>query len=235
MSPSWIIAIINWFSKKFGDELIIYTLDRISNRLQSIFASRNILILGEEQTGKTSLILFLTTGKPYVVIDGEIQPPDRTSGYVVIDKKLTLDEGQRIKIKRDVPGDEDLRTYWEMAIEEIKPTGIIYMLDGRHNKVELEKAVNNIYDEVLRYYEEGDGAGLEALHIFVNFLDQWGRDPVKNRQKLRRISDLFDKQLATRESLQYIRVRFSATQLSPYKDSWVETERALFSFGADLI
>ncbi|RMG24762.1 MAG: hypothetical protein D6732_23270 [Methanobacteriota archaeon] len=234
MTPSWITAVVGWFAEKFGGKLVVYTLDKIRGRLQSIFASRNILILGSEQTGKTSLILFLTTGKPYEIVKGEIKPPDKTLGYVVVDKKVSLNEGQWIKLKRDVPGEADLRSYWEMAIDEIKPTGIIYMLDGRLTGEKLENAVTEIFDEVLCHYE-GSGAGLEALHVFVNFVDQWGTTPVANREKLRWISELFDKQLERYKGLQYIRVSFAATQLSPNKDAWIEVERALFAFGADLL
>ena len=235
MAPSWIVPVLNWFAERFGNKLVVFTLDKIRSKLQSIFATRNILILGGSQTGKTSLVLFLTTGKPYVIEGGEIRPPEKTLGYAVVDKRVALSEDLRVKLKRDLPGERDLRTYWRMALEEIRPTGIIYMLDGRIEGRELEGAIREIYDEVLSYYEEGSGAGLESFHIFVNFVDQWGTTPVEIREKLRRISRKFDELLKDHESLHYIRVGCSATQLSPFKDSWIEAERALFSFGADLL
>ncbi len=235
MLPTSLTAIITWLAEKFGSKFIVYSLDKIRSKLQSIFASRNILILGSEQTGKTSLMLLLTTGKPYNIVNGEIQPPEKTLGYAVVDKKFTLNEDQWVKLKRDVPGEEDLRAYWEQAIEEVRPTGIIYMLDGRLEKEKLEKAIKEIFDEVLYYYEDNAGVSLEAFHIFVNFADQWGINLLTTREKLRRIEQMFDKQLAEHKNLQYIRFRCAETQLSLNKDSWIDAERALFNFGTDLI
>jgi len=128
-----------------------------------------------------------------------------------------------------------MRSLWKMAIEQVKPVGIIYMINGRLEKDELEEQIQEIFDEVLCHYEGNQGAGLEAMHIFVNFVDLWGINNVEIRNKLRKISDSFDKRLKSKPSLQYLRVDCSATQLSPNKDSWIETDRALFSFGADLL
>lgn len=234
MIPVWLTAIASWFAEKFGGKIIAFGLDKIRTRLQSIFASRNILILGDSQTGKSSLILYLTTGKPYRIDKGEILPPEKTLGYAVIDKKIDVNENQ-LSVKRDVPGEQDLRAFWKIAIDEVKPVGIIYVINGRLEKDEMEQAIQDIFDDVLCHYEGSQGAGLEALHVFVNFVDQWGKNNVEVRNKLRKISQSFDKRLASKPSLQYLRIGVSATQFSRNKDSWVEADRALFSFGSDLL
>lgn len=228
---SWITTVAAWFAEKFGGKIVVFGLEKIQSKLREIFASRNILILGGEQTGKSSLISYLTTGRPYEIIRGEIRPPEKTSGYVVLDKKFDLDE-HWLKIKRDVPGEEI--DYWKMAIEEIQPTGIIYMIDGRLSKRKLREAIAEIFDGVLDIYVNGNGSGIEALHIFVNFADQWATTPIETRKMVRYVEEKFDDYLEKYPSLQYIKIGCSASQLSPHKDSWDETKQALYEFSARL-
>jgi hypothetical protein len=234
MIPVWLTSVTSWFAEKFGGKIVAFGLDKIRTKLQSVFATRNILILGDSQTGKSSLILYLTTGKPYQIENGQISAPEKTSGYAVVDKKVTVNDNQLV-VKMDLAGDQDMRSLWKMAIEKVRPVGIIYMLNGRLEKDELENEIEEIFDDVLCHYEGNQGAGLEAIHLFVNFVDQWGINNVEIRNKLRKISQSFDKRLNSKPSLLYLRVGVSATQFSPHKDSWIEADRALFSFGSDLL
>lgn len=236
VTVTWWMLVTKWVADVFGGQITAVAIDRISSRLKSIFATRNILILGDSQTGKTSLINYLSIGKPYEVRKGEIVPPDKTSGYIIVDKKIKLDE-RKLKVKYDVAGENDLvtRSIWKMVLTTLKPAGLIYMLDGRLDGVTLENAIDVIFDEILVVYEERKLGGLEALHVFVNFSDIWATSPVVERQKSREIEEMFDERLDKYKNLQNLRVGVSATQLSTNKVAWIELERALFSFGADLL
>lgn len=234
MIPVWLTTVSSWFVEKFGSKIVIFGVDKIRTRLQSIFASRNILILGDKQTGKTSLISYLTTGKPYEINEGKIHSPEKTDGYLVVDKRVSVNDNQ-LSIKWDVAGESDMRALWGMAIEKVKPVGIIYMINGRLDKDEMEKAIQEIFDDVLCHYEGNQGAGLKALHVFVNFVDQWGKNKVGIRSKLRKIEQSFDNRITDKPSLEYLEIGFSATQFSPHKDKWREADQALFSFGSNLL
>jgi GTPase SAR1 family protein len=230
--PLWLTTLAGWLTNTVGEKITTIAIDRVSERLKTIFATRNILILGDAQTGKTSLINYLTKGRPFNVRGGEAVAPDKTNAYVVVDKKVTL-EDQKVKIKMDVAGEDD--SAWKMALHTLKPSGVIYMLDGRLDNEELEDAVEKIFDEVLIHYAKGSLDGLEALHVFVNFCDAWSTTPVVERKKSRQIEEMFDAHLGEYANLENLRIRVAATQLSINKSSWTEVERALFSFGGDLL
>src|SRR5437762_14012327 len=123
--------VASWLLKTFGLDILLLARDALESQWRRLFASRNILILGAQQTGKSSLAAFLQRGKPYQVVDGEIRPPDPTAATVIVDRKFAVQNGNWLRIKRDLPGDPDLRATWAVALRETHPTGSIYMADGR--------------------------------------------------------------------------------------------------------
>ena len=232
----WWLAVIGWVAEKFGGLIATLTIDHIQKKLRSIFANRNILILGSAQTGKTSLIAYLTTGKTYKIADGTIMPPDKTLGTLVISKKKINLDGQKFRIEKDVPGDVKLQAHkiWRDAIRALQPTGIIYMIDGRSDEKKLEKALQEMYDVILTLYESGEQSGLVAVQICVNFSDIWANDERTERRKIREIDQWIDDKLTASKNLKNLKYKVAATQLSPHKNSWVEIEGALSSFRVNL-
>src|SRR5688572_21871223 len=95
----WVTDIIRWFVKNFGKDIVILVKNAIQRRWRQYFASRNILILGAKQTGKSSLALFLTTGKPYEIVENTKQGPDPTGITAIIDKKFEIQKGNWLNLK----------------------------------------------------------------------------------------------------------------------------------------
>lgn len=221
---------------KYHEEITIVAQSRIGKVYQFLFKQKLILILGDKATGKTALLAFLQTGKPYLVVDGEKQIPNPTLGVVLVDEKIQLSKEAEIKwghISNDIPG--DFRDEWRRLIAEINPHGIIYMIDGRLQGDSLKEKVGEIFDDVLVEYRDNT-RNLAALHIFVNFSDNWGGIPLKETRKKNEIAEYFEEFRSQPENARLIdlRVMVASTQLSPDKTLWKETEKALEHFAADL-
>jgi hypothetical protein len=227
-------TVASWLLRTFGLQILLLAKEALESQWRRLFASRNILILGAQQTGKSSLALFLQKGKPYQVVDGEVRPPDPTAATVIVDKKFAVQNGHWLRIKRDLPGDPDLRTTWASALKEVHPTGIIYMVDGRLDDGELDRAIGDAFDLVLSQYRTGPRE-LLALHVFVNHCDAWARTPADERERLARVTASFESRRRDHQPLETLRFSASATQLSPNRRSWPEVVRALHRFGADLL
>jgi hypothetical protein len=224
---------VKWIVKNFGADILVAVRDGIQSQWRRVFASKNILILGPRQTGKSSLMLFVQSGTPYEVIKGEIRPPDPTAAAMIVDSKFTLQKDNWLKLKKDVPGDLDLRRTWATAIADIKPIGIIYMIDGRRPR-EFAALIDEVFSDVLVHYRTSLGH-LLAFHVFINFGDQWATTPSIRREAVAKITELFETRAGDYAALAYLRFACSVTQLSPHKRSWEETTRAIYHFGADLI
>jgi hypothetical protein len=214
--------------------LIVLTTDYLQSRWRKMFAARNILVLGGKQTGKSSLMLFMQHGQPYEISTGDIKAPAPTAMAAIIDCKFSPDKAEWLRLRRDVPGDRDLRATWKQAIADIRPHGIIYMIDGRQEAAALVRDVSEIKSDVLSHYAEGAGH-LVALHVFLGFCDQWAVDPIGARRRRRIVEDALLEVIESSPALHYLRVHVSETQLSPARKGWVEVERALARFGADLV
>jgi Signal recognition particle receptor beta subunit len=234
--PLWLKDVITWFITTFGGEIVILAKDVLPNQWRRVFASRNILILGDKDTGKTSLVLYLQHGRPYEIVDGEIRLPNSTAGVgAVVDKKFSLQHGNWLKLKKDLPGDLDFRSTWAQAIKDIRPHGIIYMVDGRLLDDEISGVIAaGLRQHILQHYEKGLRE-LAAVHVFVNFADEWANSASSARAKERLIMDAFDTAIQGNAALSHLRFSVSATQLSPNRKTWQETSRALYRFGADLM
>jgi hypothetical protein len=223
--------VASWLLRTFGLQILLLAKEALESQWRRLFASRNILILGAQQTGKSSLALFLQKGKPYQIVDGEIRPPDPTAATVIVDRKFAVQNGHWLRIKQDLPGDPDLRSTWATAVKEIHPAGIIYMIDGR---ADLDQAVADGFALLLAHYASGPRE-LLAFHIFVNHCDAWARTPAAERERLAQVTAKFEELRHGHQQLETLRFSASATQLSPHRRAWPEVVRALHRFGADLL
>lgn len=226
--------VTSWLLKTFGLQILLLVKDALENQWRRLFASRNILILGAQQTGKSSLATFLQKGQPYQVVDGEVRPPDPTAAAVLVDRKFAAQNGNWLRIKRDLPGDPDLRATWATALREVHPAGIIYMIDGRQDAAGRAKAVDDAV-ELLRGHYAGGTRELLALHMFVNHCDAWATTPSLERARLTEITSAFEQRRRGQPGLESLRFAASATQLSANRRAWPEVTRALHRFGADLM
>lgn len=217
--------------------LFFYTRDAVLSAYRSMFEDHNLVILGGPQSGKTSLILLLTTGKPYFLgPNGEIIHPERTAGAVFVGKsaseKLRLEKiGSREHIPQDVGG--EFIEKWKAIIREVDPHGIIYMIDGRLPNEQLAHAVDDIFFIIAPLYSSGL-RHLRALHIFVNFTDQL------SQRRTNEVIDMVTASFSTRASnpnlryLRGLRSLVSPTHLSADCDAWPQTLTALEAFGTHM-
>ena len=231
--PKWLVEIAFWLGRTFGEYVVIVAKDKLQHYWRRQFASRNILILGAKQTGKTSLLIYLQQGKPYEVVDGEIRTPNPTALAAIVDKKFALDQGNWGRLKCDVPGDLDLRETWAQAIKDIQPHGIIYMVDGRLSDSKLETAVDDMFNDVLVHYTVGPRE-LAVIHVFVNFSDHWARSRLDEASKARFVAGVVESRQRPHRNLHEIQFDVASTQLAANKKTWPEVQRALKRFGADL-
>jgi hypothetical protein len=227
-------SMTSWLLKTFGLDILLLVKDALESQWRRMFASRNILILGAQQTGKSSLATFLQSGKPYQVVAGEVRPPDPTAATVIVDRKFAVQNGHWLRIKLDLPGDPDLRATWAAALREIHPAGIIYMIDGRLDDAALGRAADDAVAVLLAQYASGTRE-LLTLHMFVNHCDAWATSPAAERDGLTRVAAIFEARRRPHHALDTLRFTASATQLSPNRRAWPEVTRALHRFGADLI
>jgi hypothetical protein len=227
-------GVTSWLLKTFGLDILLLARDALESQWRRLFASRNMLILGAQQTGKSSLAAFLQKGKPYDVVDGEVRPPDPTAATVIVDRKFAVKHGHWLRIRRDLPGDPDLRGTWTAALREVHPAGIIYMVDGRLDDAGLGRALDDAVELLLAVYPGGTRE-LLALHMFVNHSDAWASTPAAERDGLARVTAAFEARRRPHHALDTLRFAASATQLSPNRRAWPEVTRALHRFGADLL
>ncbi|RYE84696.1 MAG: hypothetical protein EOO75_17805 [Myxococcales bacterium] len=224
---------LQWFVSTFGKDVLLYTADALQHQWSRLFKTRTILILGPKQAGKSTLLQFMRSGQPYEVVGDELRTPAPTAMAAVVDQKFAADKKNWLRLKRDVPGDLDLRDTWAQAIADVKPHGIIYLLDGRRSDEQLRADVQDIVPHVLVHYAESLGH-LAALHVFVNFCDGWGSGAPEQRRRLRLVRDELEDLVTATPSCAALRLDVAATQLSPNLQAWPEVERALRHFGADI-
>jgi hypothetical protein len=224
---------IRWL-REVAMPLVFLTRDYLQAKWRKAFAARNILIFGGKQTGKSSLMLFLRSGYPYQVSDGDLTPPAPTAMAAIVDCKFSPNKTEWLRLRKDVPGDRDLRATWKQAMADIRPHGIIYLIDGRREPAELASDVSEIQSDVLSHYTAGVGH-LVALHVFLGFSDQWATDSIIARRRCRVVEDALHRIVDASAALNHLRVHVSETQLSPARKSWTEVERALARFAADLV
>lgn len=226
--------LIKWLFSIFGEEIIILAKEKIQHQWRKMFTNVNVLFLGDKQSGKTALALFIQNDMPYIVTKtGEKIPPNPTLLTAIVDKKYPLQEKNWVRIAQDVPGDEQLRETWRQAVADLRPRGIIYLIDGSRDDsdVQVETACREVFDECYK----GSSNELAAFHVFVNFCDKWSTSPQVERRVLSKLRDKLNDELEKRPGFINLRTEVSATQLGIYSQKWDEVKRALHKFGADLM
>ncbi|BBD63601.1 hypothetical protein NIES2109_64760 (plasmid) [Nostoc sp. HK-01] len=230
---------IKWISKELIP-LLIRTADQLQKVFKNLFVGTNVLILGDIQTGKTALIYLMTYGKPYFLDKKGIKSIQPTGIGAIIGREVKISEDDTdsdvpIKLPVDYGGDKALRYLWRKAIEYYKPDGIVYMIDGRDES--LEKQFEPLFSDILTVKKGFNN--LKAIHIFVNFSDQWN----PNKSMFVKITKIRDTEnyfaLKFYETNYYkkfanIDIKFHEIQLSPDKDSWEDAKAALRIFGVGL-
>jgi hypothetical protein len=224
---------LRWLAKQFGGDILTWLASKLRIVWAKRFAKKNIVVLGPKQTGKSSLICFLSEGKPFKVVDGAIQTPDPTGAAVILSDDFKLPEGGPIHVPKDVGGDPHLRSQWKDLLETVRPHGIIFMLDGSKGEGVLRAGVEELGRDVLSHYAAGLNS-LASLHVFLNFADRWKTTPGVEHKQVGFVQDLIKGLRSQYPDLDHIRIQVSATQLSPHLRQWPETERALIHFSADL-
>ena len=235
-----------FFLNSFGKKVIGSAVKHIKHRYQNIFVNRNIAILGDKGSGKTSLIYYLQNGKPLTIKNDQFHQAEPTVGSVIIDSTVkTYSESEkkkRAKIIADVSGDKAFRHLWKELIEEIEPHGIIYMLDGRVEEKNIPNVLEPIFNDIFSYYTENinykniNSHRLRAFHIFISFSDYWASSKAAITVKKTIVEMAFLKEFEKPKykHLQNVSFHISTMHLSPNKNEWRETDRALNQFGADL-
>ena len=151
----------------------------------------------------------------------------------VIDDKAKLDKDAWVRVRQDVPGDLGLRETWVNAMRDLKPQGIIYILDGRTIADNAPDLVDELEQAVLVKLAEGI-APTASLHVFLNFSDHWGTTGRAQRGACGTLEREISSRLTKHRTLHNLRLAVTATQLSPHTKKWGEADRALRLFGADL-
>lgn len=238
MSIEVILQLLMWFIDKHGEKLSVIYNDTLKPRWQKTFSAHPLVILGPRGSGKSSLRVFLEENRPYEVVDGERRSPEPTLGVAIVNTKFQADKDSWLKIKKDVPGDEQLRDSWYQLIKEVRPHGIIYMLDGRELYKEniipaaIEEHTQTVFTDVLNRFEDADSL-LRVLYIFVNFSDLWSTGKDAENQVVRQILDELEVRLKTSGIGKKLRYDVRCVQLCPSKEKWEEVERALDHFGVE--
>jgi hypothetical protein len=226
------IPLIMFLLNNYGRSVITFTADKVQENLRYIFKGREIAILGERSSGKTSLVYFLQYGKPFEIKQNKVNRPEPTFGSVVVGSN-------------DVSGDKDYRELWKELIKDTNPHGIIYLLDGRLSPEATKVAIASIFTDILSCYLDKVSLNgmsdikLKAFHIFVSYSDQWGTSDAIKIMKVTQVKLDYLSEL-DREEHKYFKnmgVKFdvSIMNLSPSANNWDETVRALTMFGTDLI
>lgn len=216
--------------RKILGDMLLAGVEEVRHQHARFFKAKNVLILGPKAAGKTSLLWFLESGKPYRVDGDRRKSPNPTGMAAVVDKKVSLQKKNWLRVQKDLGGDTSLRPQWVTAINELQPEGIIYLIDGRKDTLEQ---LDGLFEDVFGAIDETATDTLQVLHVFVNFVDTWGGDARIIRKKLREVEDLLFVEM---EELGYgeLYMDAHATQLSPHKRDWPETEAALHGFSTAL-
>lgn len=223
-----------WLISIAGEEVIVVLKEELKSKYREYFKNKNVLVLGDKQSGKTSLIYFMTEGKPYKIDeDGNVKTPSPTAMTSIVGETTQLERGSFGRIEKDVPGDKDLRDTWIESIDEIDPHGIIYMINGSDEEEKIKQSFSDLKSTL----EEAYGnliSNLNTIHVFVNFSDIWSKSRVEDRKKLRKVEEILDNSIRKIRKLGEIKVGVQRTQLSPHKESWNEADTAISKFGADI-
>jgi hypothetical protein len=225
---------LKWIAATFGKDIIVLTKDLVQHQWARFFGSCSVLFLGPKAAGKSSLIAFLRSGQPFEIDkSGAIRSPDPTLVAAIVDKRVSVQQSKWLHIKQDLPGDEQLRATWKQSIEDFRPSGIAYLIDGR-DEAKLSAQVREACIEVLdRCYPDG-ARELRTFHVFINFSDVWATSPQVARDRVRVVRNALDDEISGRPSFSALRTDVASIHLSPNTKEWDAARRALERFGTDL-
>ena len=101
----WILDLMKWVAGAFGSDILVVAKEKLQSVWHRQFLAKNIVILGDKQTGKSTLIMFMTQGTPYVIRDGERKTPNPTAAAAIVDKKFSFQslrgKGNKIQIPKN--------------------------------------------------------------------------------------------------------------------------------------
>jgi signal recognition particle receptor subunit beta len=229
-----VVGIASWLWELFGKDVEVILVNKMHKAFKSVLNNRDILIFGNKQVGKSSLIQYLQTQKPFVVSKNgqkEILNPT-TEVVALIGKKLQISPTSSAKVKFDVPGDRNLRFMWMEVLEEVNPAGIIYMVDGRKSDRELEAELEELFTDILDKYQSSSNLG--AIAIFLNYCDYWASTNKRQviHAKTTNVKNFIINRIDNPEYGLFNRLEVGVyeTQLSPKLNDWKEVEGALQEF-----
>ena len=177
---------------------------------------------------------FLKNGYPYDVINGTITSPQPTAGVAIVDERVNLDKSSWAKLTHDVAGDINARELWAQMIRDVQPQGIVYMLNGNHSDADLVRDVAEMRQDVLALYTDGLGS-LSALHVFLNYADQWAAtNPAEMLRRRRVVERAIDDARSAMPALVTLKIEVVAVQLAINGKPWDMAFRALRKFGTDM-
>jgi len=238
-APAILIAVVQWFIQTFGQDLLVVGTERLKSRWRKTFADHPFLILGPKGSGKSSLLLFLESDKPFNVVEGERRTPEPTLGVAVVNTKFEANKDTWLKIKHDLPGDEQLREYWHQFLKEVRPHGIVYTLDGRAlydgkpDHTAIQEHVQEIFTDVFDHYPDADKL-LKVFYIFVNFSDLWSVGRTSEKELTRALYDEFEMMLRAKRAYNSVNFDVKCIQLSPHREKWGEAREAMNFFGVQI-
>lgn len=178
------------------------------------FNKRNVLVLGDTASGKTSLIWLLKIGRPYEMVNNQRVVPKATNHVIDLRGRRVnakfnrwdniWDEMKRVKteggimfLPRDVGG--EYREEWHQLIKSLDPELIIYMVNGTADDTEdkldessglpvpsIRKIAQDIHDDVINLYDHRKTMKLRHFAVFISFRDQWNPSGIKSADAMQR-------------------------------------------------
>lgn len=226
--------------RQLANSVLILGRDKLTRFWSRNWPSKNVLILGERESGKTALGWMLTEDKPYRTEDGQRVPPSPSLGLAITaDPKGMLTSAvisrdsqiQGARVEFDTPGDPQAQsTTWVQMIDGVDPEGIIYMITGCNNVNKMAEQLDVLANNILTYYAS-DPRNLRVLFIFINFMDKWN-DGVGAKAELEMRWRLALSKIVGMKfpGLGRVRIGVAGTQLNPEKNSWPEAKIAMTQF-----
>jgi hypothetical protein len=177
---------MSWYRKAADAARGMATFGLKYERLRSLpqaFREHNVLVLGSSNTGKTALLCYMEKGRPLKTTSGgDNYGPDRTTGAVIVGKSFLINKDKWASVANDVSAEKP--ALWQTVMEEVRPSGIIYMVDPLNGgkSVGLDVLTANVDREIDHMLNrvfnvcKGSSITLRAFHVFLNFSDVWNED-----------------------------------------------------------
>jgi len=226
-------AFVKWVRASTDGDLVrqFDAVGDLTKMVRDQFEGHNILVLGPRSAGKSTLLSYMRTGRP-MPPGGDL--PNRSLGAVIYGKRPNLDANRWSKLKEFKDG--DYRSLWKLMIEEIRPDGIVYMLDGRKGQATTLTEVEHFASDVLSVYVDAQ-LNLpcpRAIHIFLNFADVWAKSDKVARELKRHVENALAELIENNSVFESVKADVTVTQLATTRSAWDEADNAINRLGADL-